>query len=156
MKTINYKGYEIKVTNDGKYVEVNGVVRALSHTKQRRATKGYLQVTLHRNKKMYVHRLVAMAYIPNPNNYKQVLHIDTDTMNNHYSNLAWGESRHVHRNFKAVGRKHKVSNISKLQNKEDVEIIKQRLKNGDTLRSIAKDYNTSDMSIHRLKVKLNL
>lgn len=37
-----------------------------------------------------VHILVAEAYIPNPNNYPYVLHIDDDKENKHVSNLKWG------------------------------------------------------------------
>ena len=33
----------------------------------------------------------------------------------------------------------------------DVPKIEKRLKNGETLSAIAKDYNTSDMSIHRIR-----
>jgi hypothetical protein len=37
-----------------------------------------------------VHRLVATAFIPNPNNYPLVMHIDDNPQNNHVSNLQWG------------------------------------------------------------------
>ena len=36
-----------------------------------------------------VHRLVAEAFIPNPNNYEQIDHLDTDATNNNVSNLRW-------------------------------------------------------------------
>ena len=38
---------------------------------------------------MIIHRAVALAYIPNPNNYDTVNHIDENKTNNHVSNLEW-------------------------------------------------------------------
>lgn len=36
-----------------------------------------------------VHKIVAEAFIPNPNNYQYIDHIDTDRTNNNVSNLRW-------------------------------------------------------------------
>ena len=54
--------------------------------------KGYLRVWLcdgGQIKTRSVHRLVAEAYIPNPNNYETVDHIDNDKSNNCVNNLQW-------------------------------------------------------------------
>lgn len=54
--------------------------------------KGYLKVGLFRNGKDHkkrVSRLVAMAFIPNPDNLPQVDHIDGNKQNNSITNLRW-------------------------------------------------------------------
>ena len=38
---------------------------------------------------MYVNRIVAEAFIPNPHGYRFVLHLDGDCTNNDYRNLMW-------------------------------------------------------------------
>jgi hypothetical protein len=41
------------------------------------------------NKKQYCHRLVAQAFIPNPNNLPEVDHINNNRFDNHVTNLRW-------------------------------------------------------------------
>lgn len=53
---------------------------------------GYHRVCLCQNGKMtnlYVHRLVASAFIPNPENKSEVNHIDGNKTNNSVANLEW-------------------------------------------------------------------
>ena len=49
---------------------------------------GYKLVSI--NTKMYLlHRLVATTWVPNPNNYNEVDHIDSNKKNNSADNLEW-------------------------------------------------------------------
>lgn len=55
-------------------------------------TDGYLTVVLTKDsqrKSFKVHRLVAQAFIPNPNSYPQVNHKDENKSNNQVTNLEW-------------------------------------------------------------------
>lgn len=49
---------------------------------------GYIMCSINR-KKILVHRLVAKAFIPNPNNLPQVNHKDGNKLNNNADNLEW-------------------------------------------------------------------
>ena len=60
--------------------------------KGRKDTKGYLRVVLYKDqtpKGFKVHRLVAVAFIPNPENKPEVDHINRDKIDNSVNNLRW-------------------------------------------------------------------
>lgn len=77
-------------------VSTEGRIRKDTNHKLLSPTKkpnGYYQVNLFtgdgRRKKEYVHRLVALTFIPNENGYPEVNHIDGIRDNNTLSNLEW-------------------------------------------------------------------
>ncbi len=86
-------GYEgtYKVSDRARVKRVDGKSEHLlgCHTN---AKNGYVYVALSKNgkrKSVRLHRLVAEAFIPNPNKKPQVNHIDGNKANNVCSNLEW-------------------------------------------------------------------
>ena len=65
--------------------------------KQKTDANGYFRVNLHKDgmfkKSELVSRMVAIAFIPNPENLPQVGHMDDNKRNNAVSNLYWTDSK---------------------------------------------------------------
>ena len=79
------------------------------------ATNGYLIACLWKNnkqKKFVIHRLVANVFIDNPNNYKEVNHLDEDKTNNRVDNLEWCSHKY-NMNYGKVREKISKSKIGK-------------------------------------------
>lgn len=87
---INLNGFEkkYKITNDGRvYSEYLGDFIKPFYSKG-----GYVRVKLNygdRSKKFMMHRLVALAFIPNPDNKSYVDHINRNRADNRVENLQW-------------------------------------------------------------------
>ena len=93
------KGFEgrYEVSNKGQVRSLNRVGSCGPHIRPYKGKilsagikeNGYLQVMLGRSQNKYVHRLVAEAFLPNPNNYPEIDHIDCNRQNNDVTNLRW-------------------------------------------------------------------
>lgn len=93
---------------------------------------GYYQVCLHKNNKkknMLVHRLIAEAFIDNPDNKPTINHIDGNTLNNSLDNLEWATmlEQQIHRVY-YLGHK---SVISDKCREKQIQLHKRKVKRSD-------------------------
>lgn len=91
----NIKDYpDYFVTKDGKVYSKYKKNRWVKLSSNRVKSNGYSIVSIrdiNDNKKTFgIHQLVAMVYVPNPDNKPCVCHKDNDRTHNHYKNLYWG------------------------------------------------------------------
>ena len=88
MKEVN--GFPNYLVNE--FGEVFSKKRKMKKRKTGTDKQGYETVSLWNNGKtrlLKVHRIVAEAFIPNPNNYPIINHKDLNKKNNHVDNLEW-------------------------------------------------------------------
>lgn len=91
---------------------------------------GYYYCGLTKNKKrksFRVHRLVALTFIENPNNFDIVHHKDGNKLNNHVSNLEWTT---ISRNTKLAFKSGSAINKKGIEDSQSIQVA-VFLKNGD-------------------------
>ena len=154
---IGYEGDYI-ISNSGNVVSVSRpqsrMVRIL---KGEVDDRGYKRVRLSRGsktKKYQIHRLVAIAFIPNPSNKPCVNHIDGNPSNNNVTNLEWcTNSENMKHAFKTglqslKGEKNTQSKLTK----PDVLQIKELLSKGELHKNIATVFNVSRRCITDINI----
>ena len=118
-----------------------------SIVKQRVVPNGYIKATICYNsvKKSYsVHRLVAIHFIPNPNNYPEVNHKDGNKVNNSVYNLEWvTKSENQLHSVHVLN--HKKGSYPKNLGKETADKIREYKKNNpnSSYNQISKIFNCS-------------
>lgn len=114
-------------------------------------TTGYWRINLGRGNSRYVHRLVATAFVPNPDNKPFVDHIDGDRTNNCPKNLRWVTGKE---NSAYGGERHgfapqiAAAKAAAMHPARAGE-YRKLLAEGMSLRAIAKRYNSCHSAISR-------
>lgn len=131
-KPIIYKGKltHYKISNYG------NVINTISNRKLKPVNvNGYKALRLCDKKagfpkpvNVYVHRLVATAFIDNPNNKPEVNHIDLNRSNNHISNLEWVTTEENYEHARQHGAF--LDSVYPIIDDSDVEKIGQMLERG--------------------------
>ena len=170
------KGYEGKyqVSNlgnvrslDMKQTRFNGLVRCEFQIKGRdlkpfqtgkgyKRDQGYLTIKI-AGKSYKVHRLVAEAFLDNPNNFEQVNHIDGNKDNNAVSNLEWCNNKQnaIHAAKNGLTPSGSKSILHKLTEQQVNEIRKRYIK-GDRVngaKPLARKFEVSSTTIRKIIAK---
>lgn len=143
-RTLTIEDYEI--TRDGKVINKHSGHALIGQPNG----KGYLRVSIG-GKLMFIHRLVAEKYIPNPEEKEQVNHKDGNKLNNNVDNLEWVTNQE--------NRNHAIKNglhfsgekcpWTKLSQK-DVEEIRS-LEGIKTIQQLAEMYEVSESNIRAIQ-----
>ena len=127
-------GYEglYKIDKDGNIYSLprKGTVKHIRKISQNKNKFGYMQVVLMKDNKMktyLVHRLVAIAFIPNLDNLPQVNHKDGNKQNNVVDNLEWCSvsynTKHAYENNLGGFRDVVNKNLIKINNEKSYNFI---------------------------------
>jgi hypothetical protein len=117
----------------------------------------YMFVAFFNHKNHYIHRLVARAFIPNPENKPQVNHKDGCKTNNCVDNLEWNtRSENMTHSVRLLGNSPPSmsgeNNPKAVLTQTQADEIRTELSKGVSGRSLAKKYNTTDTVISKIKL----
>lgn len=160
---VDYPSYEVSDSGS-----VRTVARTIRHPRgfdanlksrvitKRLSAKGYILVNIENEdgqKSRQVHRLVAQAFIDNPNNKPQVNHKNGIKTDNRVENLEWCTNReniiHAYANGLIDVAKGEGSGRSKLKTKDVVSIRERRLA-GITTKDLSETYGVCKSTIKRI------
>ena len=157
-------GYEglYKASNLGRVQSLdkrrkNGAFREGCILKMQTWPHGYKKVTLYdgtgSRKTMFVHRIVAITFIDNPNNYAEINHIDEDPSNNNVNNLEWCTKRYNQNYGHRLSKVRGENNAQHKLTEEQVKEIKRTYKYGVRMYgvpSLSKQYGVSCKTVQNI------
>jgi len=98
-KIEGHEGYEISVEGVRSYLNNrHGLLDTSNMRKLCMGKDGYLCLTIGRGNTYKFHRLLAIAFIPNPENKPEIDHINRNKLDNRLENLRWATRRENNQN----------------------------------------------------------
>lgn len=105
-------------------------------------------------KNCMIHRLVADAFIPNPNNYPVVNHKDGVKTNNYKENLEWCTCQYNSKHAIRIGAKQYGSKAhNSVLDENLVELLKIKMALGFTLSELSREYGINHVTLSNIKNK---
>lgn len=150
------------ITNNWKNTKKTAILRPAKDK------KGYLRVGLQKNGKLSshrVHRLVALTFLPNPENKEQVNHVNGIKQDNRLENLEWctGKENMIHA-YRA-GLSYKLNPVNKIPKRgvlngnsllNDLKVLEIREKfkqKGITRKILSKEYGVTENCIKDVVIR---
>lgn len=142
------------VTKDGKIFSKRKFNSLTELKLSRGGHKGYLKIKIGDNA-MFVHRLVAIAYIPNPDNKEVVNHINGIKDDNRLENLEWCTRSENCKHAYDTGLHKPYTGLKDKGNNKLHKEWDDLIKNGVSMRKIGKQYNVSHRTVGNVVKKFN-
>lgn len=120
-------------------------------------TNGYLDFRFGlKGRHRRVHRMVAEAFVPNPDNKPEVNHKDRDITNNHYTNLEWATRKENMEHMYSDDKDSPIRNTIYCELYKDGELISDFDCVLDACRYANQQWGVSIQSLQRYKKNLKL
>jgi hypothetical protein len=114
----------------------------------------YYQIILFKQNKAKlwrIHRLVALAFVTNPNALPEVNHINHNKLDNRAENLEWCDKSYNNHASVNFHKKYGENLYNAKLTEQDVIKIKQRLVNKEPSSTLSKEFNVSKTTIDRIR-----
>ena len=113
-----------------------------------KSKKGYLKCSIivnNKQKELKLHRILALSFLENPNNYPCINHIDGNKLNNSLENLEWCTFSH---NITHAYRLGLITRKKKFSKETEDEILFLYNNTGMSQPKLAEKYNTTSTHIY--------
>lgn len=146
------------VTRNGDVYRYSANHKKIEFQKKRVHTNGYLRAQIDRHD-VYLHRLVAMCFLPKIEGRDEVNHIDGNKKNNRAENLEWcnrsENNLHAFRTgLRSYDELSRMAQMPKLKLRkytpESIRDMRERRSNGESFNSIAKRYGCGHANVQQI------
>lgn len=155
------------ITRKGEIYRFHKKHKKWEFQKPRKHSNGYLRGVIF-DKDVYIHRIVAECFIPNPDSLPEVNHKNGDKTDNRVENLEWCtrsyNNRHAfqtglrdYNTLREIGQKGGAANREKSRKFSDEQVreIRKRRNDGEKLVDIAKSYGAPRQTIQNITLGYN-